>query len=194
MEGRGNGFSLWLMPEGESYESLTALVSGLAIRLGTPVFVPHVTLLAGLPGEEADLLPRAEALAARLPRLRVPLREIAGRDEYFRNLYVRADPAMSLRAAHGRAAEAFGRRPDPDFLPHLSLVYGRLPRDERQRIAASVRPDLPVAFEATALHVWRTEGTVGEWVSRARFELSASPTEASSCSSARRKVVGPTAG
>jgi 2'-5' RNA ligase len=194
MEGRGNGFSLWLMPEGASYERLTKLVSGLAVRLGTAAFVPHITLLAGLPGEEADLVPRAQTLAAQLPRLRVPLREVEGRDEYFRCLYVTADPATSLRAAHARAAEAFGRRPDPDFLPHLSLVYGHLPAGEKARIGASVRPDLPAAFEAAFLHVWRTEGAVGEWASRARFELRGLQGEASNSSSARRNDRGSTAG
>ncbi len=194
VEGRGRGFSLWLMPDGESLGRLTTVVGRLAARLGTPAFAPHVTLLAGLAGEEADLVARAEALATRLARLGVELAEVEGRDEYFRCLYVRAEPAASLRARHGRAAAAFGVPPDRDFLPHLSLVYGRLSADEKQRIAESIESDLPVSFEATTLEVWRTEGAVAEWVRRGRFALGGRQSDASSSSSARRKDGGSTAG
>ena len=79
--------------------------------------------------------------------------------------------AQSLRAWHVRTARAFGVRPDPDFLPHLSLVYGRLDAGAKERIAASVASDLATAFEATTLEVWRTEGPVAEWSRRGRFAL-----------------------
>jgi hypothetical protein len=116
--------ALWLMPNGPSSERLAALVSALAVRLGTPVFVPHVTLLHGLAREESELLSRTAALSKQLAGQPVVLGPLESRDEYFRCLYFRAGPAEWFLAAHARAAQAFDLSPDPEYLPHLSLVYG----------------------------------------------------------------------
>ena len=169
MEDRGRGFSLWLMPEGESVVRLSALIAELAARLGTPRFPPHVTLIPGLVGDEADLAGRTVELSRRLPSLRVRLGPVEATGDYFRCLYLRAEPVAALRAAHSLAAEVFGVRDDPDFLPHLSLVYGNLEAAER-RLTEELE-DSPRAFEAVSLELWRTEGRVGEWERRASFDL-----------------------
>ncbi len=171
MEGQGHGTALWLMPDGPSSERLAALVSALAARLGTPVFVPHVTLIHGLAREEAENVARARALARRLASQRVDLLPAEGREEYFRCLYLPVEAAEPLRAEHRRAAEAFGVPPDPEYLPHLSLVYGRLDEAEKERIASSLVSELPISTELTAIEVWRTAGPVGDWKLRCRLAL-----------------------
>jgi Cyclic phosphodiesterase-like protein len=173
MEGQGHGTSLWLMPDGPSSERLISLVSALASRLGTPVFVPHVTLLHGLAREESELLARTEALSKQLAEKRVALGPLDSRDEYFRCLYFRAKPEEWFLAAHARAAQAFDLSPDPEYLPHLSLVYGRLGGAEKERIASSLAAELPISVELTAVEVWRTVGPVGDWTRRRRFTLAA---------------------
>jgi Cyclic phosphodiesterase-like protein len=173
MEGQGHGTSLWLMPDGPSSERLAALISALALRLGTPVFVPHVTLLHGLAREERELLARTDALSKQLAGQPVSLGPLDSRDEYFRCLYLRAEPAEWFRATHARAAQAFDLSPDPEHLPHLSLVYGRLDGAEKERIASSLVAELPISIELTAIEVWRTVGPVGDWTRRRRFALAA---------------------
>lgn len=59
--------SLPLRPEGSLADKLHAEIKGLAGRTpGAPVFQPHVTLLGGIQATEADVLHRAQQLAARL--------------------------------------------------------------------------------------------------------------------------------
>jgi hypothetical protein len=171
MEGHGHGVSLWLMPDGTSAEKLSALVSSLAARFGTPVFGPHVTLLHGLAADEETIVGLAAAFCEHLAGQAVSLGPVEGQSEFFRCLYLRVEPAASLRAAHVHAAHAFGVSPDPDYLPHLSLVYGRLDAAEKDRISASVVSEVPPTIAVTAVEVWRTEGPVAEWRSRGRFPL-----------------------
>jgi hypothetical protein len=161
------------MPDGASAERLSALVSSLATRLGTPVFRPHVTMLHGLARAEDELLVRAQALCANLAGQGVTLGPVEAQPEYFRCLYLRVEPAASLRAAHTRAAQVFDVPPDPEYLPHLSLVYGRLDSPDKDRLAASVVSEAPATIELTAVEVWRTEGPVGEWRLGRRFPLRA---------------------
>jgi hypothetical protein len=171
MEGHGHGTSLWLMPDGTSAERLSALVSSLAARLGTPVFPPHVTLIHSLAGDEQTIVGLAAGLVEHLAGQAVSLGPLESQAEFFRCLYLRVEPAGSLRAAHVRAAQAFGVSPDPEYLPHLSLVYGRLDPAEKERIAASVTSEVPATIALTVVEVWRTEGPAGEWSLRRRFPL-----------------------
>lgn len=168
---RARGVSLWLVPEGESRLRLASLIGHLAARLGTEPFVPHVTLLPGLAGREDAVLHLASALASRLPPLRVRLQGVEGRDEHFRCLFARAAADDPLRAAHAAAARAFGREPDPEFLPHLSLVYGTLAPETKGPLAVELGPAVPGSIEAARLRVWRTEGPVGDWREIGAFPL-----------------------
>ena len=171
-EPRAQGVSLWLMPEGGAYERLHGLIAGLARRFSTPVFPPHLTLLPGLAGRpEDDLLAASHRLAAALRSPRICLSAVEGREEPFRCLFARAVLDDPLRAAHAAAARAFDREPDPAFFPHLSLVYGALPAATKRQVAAEVTPLVVGSFPARRLHVWRTDGPVGEWREIGAFDL-----------------------
>jgi hypothetical protein len=163
-EPRGRGFSLWLMPEGETRGRLEALIGRLAARFGTPTFPPHVTLLPGIEGRsEEDVLDATRVLSATMRPFPVRLQALESRDEPFRCLFARAAADEGLLCAHREAARAFGRAPDPAFLPHLSLVYGVLAPGVKESLGAELAAEAVVSFEAGALHAWRTEGAVGDW-------------------------------
>ena len=177
---RAKGISLWLMPEGDTQArlvALVALVARLAARLATEPFAPHVTLLPGLLGRETEVVARAGRLARALAPFAVKLAGIEGRDEPFRCLFVRAEASAALRAAHARAARAFRRDPDPDFLPHLSLVYGTMAPERKTPLARELDAEAPGEFEARRLHVWRTEGNVAEWRELFVFPFGADPSQ-----------------
>jgi 2'-5' RNA ligase len=159
------------MPEGAARESVAALVQGLADRLQTTPFVPHVTLLPGLDGSVEGVLEGARVLAAGLGPIDVQPVGVDGSAQHFRCLFFRMAGSPALREAHARAALGFGRSPDPAFDPHLSLVYGSLDAAERAELTRRLGPRLPGPFVTRRLHVWRTHGTVGEWRELAAFPL-----------------------
>jgi 2'-5' RNA ligase len=163
-EGRARGVSLWLMPGDRARQRLAALIETLAVRLGTRPFTPHLTLLPGIEGRApCSVLAVARSLAAGLRPLTVRLGSVEGREEHFRCVIALAASDEPLRAAHAAAARAFGREPDPSFLPHLSLVYGSLAPETKRALATEAAPVAAISFEAARLHLWRTEGPVGDW-------------------------------
>lgn len=157
------GTSLWLMPEGEAYDRLSAMMNRLATRLRTAPFAPHVTLLSGLVAPEPAIVESARALAGELGPLRLAFTAVDGTERYFRCLFLRVSDSDALRDAHARAARCFGREPDPSFDPHLSLVYGTLAAPVKGALADELAPEALASFEIRRLHVWRTDGPVGEW-------------------------------
>ena len=171
-EAQARGISLWLAPPGAARERLGSLIEGLAARLGTRPFPPHLTLLPGIEGRAEDaVLAKARALAARLRPLTIRLESVEGREEHFRCLIALAASDGPLRAAHEGAAGAFDRQPDPAFLPHVSLVYGSLAPETKRALILEAAPAARLAFEAARLHVWRTEGAVGDWREIGAFDF-----------------------
>jgi hypothetical protein len=160
---RAKGISLWLMPEGETRERLTALIERLAKQLGTLALAPHVTLLAGIAGSEGEVLEAAGALARDLAPFPIDLDGVEGGDEPFRCLFVRVAATEALRQAHAAAARLLGRAPDPAFFPHLSLVYGSLAPGAKSALGRELEAEVRCSFEAYRLHVWRTAGLVTDW-------------------------------
>jgi 2'-5' RNA ligase len=165
------GMSLWLMPEGGVRDRLRVLIGELARRHRTPSFLPHLTLLGGIPGPEEAVLSRAAGLARGLGQIAIRLREVEASDEHFRCVFVQAELTDALRGAHVLARAAFGGAAPTPFLPHLSLLYGRLGPKERAAVLKELGGTLEVAFDASWLHVFRTQGPPRAWRRRGAFPL-----------------------
>lgn len=170
------GSSLWLMPH-DPHGRLARLRFEDAGCGGVP-FAPHVTLLAGVGGPPAELVPAVEALAARLGGP-VPLAvDGAGaRSLYFQCVYATIARGGALLAANDAARAAFDRGGDPAYAPHMSVVYGDLDEASKAPLLARVREELAGAeFPARSIEVWSTQGTVPEWFPVAVVSLVGEPT------------------
>jgi hypothetical protein len=160
------------MPEGEEAAGLRRVIEDLARRFGTPRFEPHVTLLPGLPGDEGGILEKAAGFAPSLPPFEVRLGEPEGGGTYFRRLIARAEPTTALVDGHRLAARSFDRASDPEFLPHLSLLYGHLGAEVVAALCASEAGRVPGRFAVRHLDAWRTDGPVSAWRRLGRYSLS----------------------
>jgi 2'-5' RNA ligase len=162
--------SLWLMPEGGVHPRFAGLISDLAARLGTPAFEPHVTLLGGVDAPLEEVRAQVAVLARALPPIEVRLRVVDGRDEYFRCLFVAAEPTPGLVSAHEAAAHALGVARGTPFEPHLSLVYGHLDAARKESLRRELG-EQPATFVARTLCLYRTEGDPSGWRLEACFRL-----------------------
>lgn len=156
-------FSLWLTPPPAVREPFGRLIEALSQRLGTPRFEPHITLCGSGDFTEEEVLARADALAARLAPVPIHLTELGYTDAYFRCLFVRAERSDELLAAHRVACEQFGTPPAPDFMPHLSLVYGTFTRGQKERLMDEMGRRIDMRFYATGLSVCPPAGAPESW-------------------------------
>ncbi len=159
------GYHLFLEPEGGLAARLKGIIEQLAQAYGGPVFAPHVTLLARIPApDESTAIKHAKAVAAVLSPQTLTLGLLASEDSYYRALYSQIREQDEMRACHARASELFGTELNPAYLAHLSLFYGiDLPPGTIGNAAADVPPLEGMAFTADRIHLYRTEGVVGEW-------------------------------
>jgi 2'-5' RNA ligase len=164
--------ALWLVPDEPVRSRLDALIARWAERMGAPRFAPHVTLLSGLalPLSEA-LAPVVEA-AARSTAVPVAFPRAAHSGEYYRCVFLDAEPTPELLGIHQRARRVLRRGPDR-FRPHLSLVYGRFEEARRSELAGEAERELALPLRATAgrLELHETGGAPARWRRVAWFDL-----------------------
>jgi len=143
---------------------LQQTINQLAEEYNGPIFPPHVTLLARIPeGDETLVIQKARELASVMQPIPLSLGELQSEDSYFKALYSAVHEQEEMRALHEKACAVFGMQPDSAYEAHLSLLYGNYPEEHKAQTRAhhSVSHE---PFVVTELHVFRTKGTVEEWV------------------------------
>ena len=163
----------WLVPaEGPVRDRLAGVIARLAAEHGTPVFAPHVTM-AGVvecsPDAAALVLGR---LVAGVPPFEVTLSGFGHEPEFFRSLYLRAEPLAILTALHEAGGRAWGLD-GPPYRPHLSLLYARdLPEQRKPAIADGLGLAPPVMNRVDAAEIWADfRDQVTRWRRVARVPL-----------------------
>ena len=159
-------YSLWLMPEGETYKTLQELIKRLAKGHGAPVFEPHLTLLGGITSDdEEDVLRRTHILGSRVESpFDVTLGDVWYKDEFYRSLFIKAEPTGALVGANVDAKLAMAEICKPDeFYPHLSLMYGDFFPMIKEAIIADIGAKFDITFRVSSIKLMRTDGGPSDW-------------------------------
>jgi 2'-5' RNA ligase len=163
----------WLVPAaGPVRDRLAGVIAGLAAEHGTPVFAPHVTINANVDAEPDAAARVLEQLVDGVPPFEVTLPGVGYEPEFFRSLYLRAEPSAQLTALHEAGQRAWGLD-GPPYRPHLSLLYARhLPEERKPAIADGLGLALPVIIRVDAAEVWGDfRDAVTRWRRVARVPL-----------------------
>ena len=168
---KSTGCSIWLMPTGRICEQLRMTILQLSSQYATPRFPPHVTLIGRLTGDERELASRAEQLASRIRPFEITLTGIDHLDEYFRCLFMRVEESRALLEANQAARVIFNLERDPEFIPHLSLIYGSLDLDAKRQTIRLIGAEANSTFQVDSLHLYSTAGEPEGWYRIQEFEM-----------------------
>jgi hypothetical protein len=166
------GHSLWMRPSGSAKEAYSSIISETSLELGgTFQFTPHISLVAAMMTGAEDVVERAKALAAELAPYKFEFDQISQRDAYFQCVFAKMKRSKEVMAANALAREFFPeRKTDPDYMPHLSLVYGDFDLAEKEsKIIPELRRKLAEkalytkSFTVDAIEVWSTQGDAKDW-------------------------------
>jgi len=163
-------FSIWFMPRGEIADELSTMIMKLSREHSTPVFKPHVTLIGGINLPSAAAIARADELAAQIKPFDVTLSRLEHRDHYFRSVFIKAKKTGPLMEANSVARAFYGQKDNEEYLPHLSLLYGNLDSQTRQRVIQNLGSVMNITFRASEIFLYYTGGEPASWycLSRSR--------------------------
>jgi 2'-5' RNA ligase len=165
------GYSIWLVPQEPQLTRLSTCVRNFARKNGTPTFVPHVTLLGDIAGEETALAEILARFSGRFAPCDLMVTEVETGDSYYKSLYLNLESPAALQDLQTALSNDLPISQVPrEFLPHISLAYGDL-NPEVQAAEAEVFVGSLMRFEA--MHLVRSSQTVPieDWVIVKSFEL-----------------------
>lgn len=160
---RAKGYSIWLIPAGEVYRKLAEIISQLSKKYSTPNFEPHLTLIGDLLRSEEEIISKTLELAEQLKPFEINLKKADYFDEYFKCLFIRAERSKEVIKANNIAREAFNLKLDPEYMPHLSLMYGNLSPETKEKILADLGKEFDLSFEVKSIHLFSTAGEAKDW-------------------------------
>lgn len=163
--------SLWLIPPRGVYTRLEKIISDLSREHQAPIFRPHVTLLASVPGSEKEVIKNAHRFSRLIKPFDVTLTSVDYSDQYFRCLFIRARKSRALMDANLRARGIFGKQSDEKYMPHLSLMYGNFQPEVKESIIEKIGRDFNITFTARCLCVDSEGEDIEGWRVIKEFKL-----------------------
>jgi 2'-5' RNA ligase len=165
------GHSLWMCPSGATKAAYSSIISDMASELGTFEFTPHITLVAAIMTDVDDVVARTKALASELAPYTFKLDDLSQKDAYFQCVFAKMAATQEVVEANALARTFFEeRQSDPDYIPHMSLVYGDFDQSKKdESILPELQKKLAMSSHTTmtipvdAIEVWSTQGDVKEW-------------------------------
>jgi 2'-5' RNA ligase len=157
------GYSVWAMPGGAAFDELSALIRRFAEIASTPAFLPHVTLLGNVHGDEDDLISRTQQIASELQPYEISYSHLGRSSEYYRCLFANVRKTASVAHAYEIARYHIRYSVCAEYGPHLSLMYGN--PEERQKLNSADKvgiEEMP-RFWVKSLHLFVTSGPVALW-------------------------------
>lgn len=162
-------YAIWLMPSGKVYVQLAQLITELASEFSTPCFDPHVTLLGGITGETVKIFRQCEHLADSLSPFEIHLTGLGQVDDYYRRLFIQITRPTALLKANRRAREVIDHSGDPNYSPHVSLLYGNYPAELKAQIIANRLATKNKKFLADRFFLIDLAGEPQNWTQMGNF-------------------------
>ena len=159
------------MPAGRIYTNLNNTIRGISREYGTPSFEPHVTLIGGPEGSKEEILIRLAQLAGQVRPYQITLTSVDYLNEYFRCLFVKVSKSKSVMNANLKTSNVFNFKHYSTYLPHLSLMYGKVSIKGKKEIIKKIGRDFNIKFYANSIHLFYTFGDPSGWHRIKEFNL-----------------------
>jgi len=162
------GHSLWMVPSGSSRDAYQSIIQNASQEFNTLSFTPHITLAAAIMTSPQEVVERTKILASQLAPYEFEFESMGQKDLFFQCVFAKMKSTKQVLHANQVARQVFPeRQQDPEYMPHMSLVYGNL--TEKESLIASLSKQIEEQAPATtkiavdSIQVWSTQGYASEW-------------------------------
>jgi 2'-5' RNA ligase len=122
-------------------------------------------------GSEEDIILKTSRLVALIHPFKIRLGPVNPQYKYFRYLLTRLKNADKVFKANLKARKIFNQKYDPEYIPHLSLMYGNSSQRIKEKIIDEMGKDFEFSFEVRSIHLFSTSGKPKDWCRIKEFHL-----------------------
>jgi len=166
-------YSIWLVPDSHTaeYRCLEDLIDEHARKHDAPDFEPHVTVLGGVAEQRGVVEERTREVVRERDPFELEFMGVSCSTTDHQCVFVLVRPSVGLLDVHRQVSESLGPSGGM-YVPHLSLVYGGMPLEDRVReVRAIEATGVPDAVRADTVAVVDTAGPVPEWETVAAYSF-----------------------
>jgi len=161
-------FDLLLVPAASQYRKYNKIIHSLSKKYDTPSF-PHITILNMLEADEKDLVAKVKKIARYFKQIEVAISGINFSNTHNQCVFAQIKMSPLLSALYEELKIDLQYSDKSPFFPHMSLVYGKLSREEKLDIASHIELDHKLLLDKLA--IYRYGPLKSDWKPVAKFEL-----------------------
>ncbi|KAK8970552.1 Cyclic phosphodiesterase [Platanthera guangdongensis] len=154
-------FSVWAIPPPDVNRRFKSLMFSLRSEFGGPAFDPHITVVGDLRLHRNDAIAFLHSSAASINPFTARISAVSHGAVFYQCVYLLLDPSPQVKEISSHCCSHFGYKSSTPYMPHLSLIYGDLGEEEKER--ASKRAEEidaginGLTFEISSLALYRTD-------------------------------------
>ncbi|XXG77422.1 hypothetical protein AAC387_Pa08g1577 [Persea americana] len=171
-------YSVWAMPPDHVRERLVKLMGQLRSEFGGPEFEPHVTVVGAIRLTRDDALHKLQSACSGLKPYATRINTVSKGTFFYQCVYLLIDPTPEVVEPSAHCSNHFGYKNSTPYMPHLSLLYGDLTDEEKDRAVDTVKfhdQDIcNLSFEVSRLALYKTDTedkTLKSWEKVADWNL-----------------------
>lgn len=132
-------FAIWLTPQKEHADYCTGLIENLCVKLQTPVFTPHCTLVSGVSTDLNAISEKTEALLGDgFKPITLACKKISVSDDFFKAIYIECSKTIALINLFETFRTVIEETRANVLSPHLSLAYTNAELKVKKVLAATL--------------------------------------------------------
>lgn len=131
-------FGFIVIPEGKVFSTFDTLIEKYGKKLHTPTYPPHLTLMHTVEGNEKDIINQVQSTARTIKPFKVEVGPVEFSTTFFQCVFARVYTTAELLNAHLNIKSALDSQEKHVFMPHISIVYGDLSMQAREKISQEI--------------------------------------------------------
>ncbi|XP_057418526.1 cyclic phosphodiesterase-like [Lotus japonicus] len=174
-------YSVWAIPPDHVRPRIAKLMTDLRSEFGGPHFEPHITVVGAITLTADDALNKLRSACEELKAFQVTVDRVAAGTFFYQCVYLLLHPSPPVVETSAHCSNHFGYKSSTPYMPHLSLLYGDLTDEEKQKAQERAKVlDYSLSglsFEITRLALYKTDTedkTLKSWEKIAECTLSSS--------------------
>ena len=159
--GKGSLLTLWAIPKKEEVPLFLESKQLIDNKLKGPSFPIHMTLASQFDLNPSKVKNLEEEIADRINPIEISYKGYGIKDYFFQAFYVKVDLNQDLKSIRSKICDIL-RIKNEEFMPHLSLYYGKRSLEEKQSLLAEL-PEIEGSFKAETFYLVSFDPKNIEW-------------------------------
>ncbi|KAJ6844140.1 cyclic phosphodiesterase-like [Iris pallida] len=154
-------YSVWALPPDDVGSRLKEIMSALRSEFDGPAFDPHITLVGAVRLTRESAIRRLRSASGSLRPYTARAAAVSRGGFFYQCVYLLIEPTPEVMEAGAHCCGHFGYETSTPYMPHLSLLYGDLTEEEkekaRKRVEELDKEIRSLTFEVSSIGLFRTD-------------------------------------